>query len=88
MQRSYSKPITNTEVSSLTVGEIMSKPAVTATEKTSIRDIARKMGRHRIDAVLITNKKNEPVGIITEGDIVKRLVSARRGISGSSRRST
>ncbi len=58
----------------------MSKPAVTATEKTSIRDIARKMGRHRIDAVLITNKKNEPVGIITEGDIVKRLVSAKRNL--------
>jgi CBS domain-containing protein len=72
--------MTNTEVRSLNVRQIMSKPAVTATEKTSIRDIARMMGKHRIDSVLITNKKNEPVGIITEGDIVKRLVSAKRNL--------
>lgn len=80
MQRTYAKPMTNTEVRSLNVRQIMSKPAVTATEKTSIRDIARMMGKHRIDSVLITNKKNEPVGIITEGDIVKRLVSAKRNL--------
>lgn len=80
MQEMYSRPVTNTEVRSLTVGEIMSRPAITASEKTSIRDIARMMGKHRIDAVLITNKQNEPIGIITESDIVKRLVSSKRNL--------
>ena len=80
MQNVYSKTVTNTEARSLAVNEIMSNPVVTATEKTSIRDIARLMKKHRIDAVVITNKGKEPVGIITEGDIVRRLVSAKRNL--------
>jgi len=80
MQSVYSKMVTNTEVRSLAVNEIMSTPVVTATEKTSIRDIARLMKKHNIDAVIITNKEKEPAGIITEGDIVRRLVSAKRNL--------
>jgi CBS domain-containing protein len=78
MQEERARMVTNSEVRSLSVDEIMSAPAVTATEKTSIRDVARMMSKHRIDAVIITNKQNEPIGIITESDIVKRLVSERR----------
>jgi CBS domain-containing protein len=78
VQEGRVRSVTNSEVRSLTVDEIMSRPAVTATERTSIRDIARLMNKHRIDAVVITNKQNEPVGIITGSDIVKRLVSERR----------
>lgn len=80
MQKSYSRPVINSEVRSLTVNEIMSSPPITAREKTSIREIARMMTRHSIDAVVITNKQNEPVGIITEGDIVRRLVSSKRNL--------
>lgn len=80
MPKSYSQPLMNSEVRSLTVNEIMSSPPITAKEKTSIREIARMMTRHSIDAVVITNKQNEPVGIITEGDIVRRLVSSKRNL--------
>jgi predicted transcriptional regulator len=80
VQKMYQQPVTNSEVRSLTVSEIMSRPVVTAKEKTSIREIAGKMKRHNIDAVVIVNKQNEPIGIITEGDIVRRLVSSKRNL--------
>lgn len=65
---------------SLTVGEIMSSPVVTAKDKTSVREIAKLMGKHRIDAVVITNKLNEPIGMVTGSDIVKKLVSRKRNL--------
>ncbi len=80
MKEIYMRPVTMSESRSLTVNEIMSYPVITANEKTSIKDIAKKMSKHGVDAVVITNKQNEPVGIVTEGDIVRRLVSARRNL--------
>jgi CBS domain-containing protein len=80
MQERYTRPVTSSESRSLVVNEIMSYPVITAQEGTSIKDIAKKMGKHGIDAVVIVDKLNTPVGIITEGDIVRRLVSAKRNL--------
>lgn len=63
---------------SLLVNDIMSFPVVTAREKDSIKTIAEKMYQHRIGAVVITTQLNEPLGIITEGDIVRRLLTKKR----------
>ena len=80
MQSNYGRPKTSSNRQSLTVSEIMSSPVVTAKEKTSVREIAKLMGKHRIDAVVITNKLNEPIGMVTGGDIVKKLVSKTRNL--------
>lgn len=80
MQEVYKKPLTETEARSLTVRDIMSYPVITAKDKTSIRDIAKLMKKHYVDAVVITDKVSAPVGIITEGDIVRRLVSTKRNL--------
>lgn len=63
---------------SLLVNDVMSFPVITGKEKDSIKSIAEKMYRHRIGAVVITNKLNEPIGIVTQGDIVRRLMTKKR----------
>lgn len=80
MQEVYKKPLTESQARSLRAREIMSSPVVTASERTSIREIAKLMKKHNVDAVVITDKTGNPAGIITEGDIVRRLVSTKRNL--------
>ncbi|MGC8629099.1 MAG: cyclic nucleotide-binding/CBS domain-containing protein [Candidatus Micrarchaeia archaeon] len=71
----------NTEKNSnIPIREIMSSPVISATEKASIKEIAKKMKAHDIDTVVIVNKNNEPIGLVTEGDIVRRLLSKKRNL--------
>lgn len=76
----YDRPLTETEARSLAVRDIMSYPVVTAKERASIREVAKLMKKHNVDAVVITDKTGAPSGIITEGDIVRRLVSTKRNL--------
>ena len=80
MQDKYEHPGTRSDRQSLTVSEIMSSPVVTAKESTHVKEIAKLMGKHGIDAVVITNKLNEPIGMVTGGDIVRKLVSRTRNL--------
>ena len=65
---------------SILVNDIMSQPVVTATENERIKNIAVKMDHHRVGSVVIVNHAGEPVGIITKGDIVRRLVTKKRNM--------
>ena len=56
------------------VSEVMSFPVITATKDATVYDIANIMKEKNIGAVVIV-EGNEPVGIVTERDIVKRVVS-------------
>ena len=80
MKGAYEHPDTRVDGRSLTVGEIMSSPVVTAKESSHIKEIAKLMGKHRIDAVVITDRLNEPIGMVTGGDIVRKLVSRTRNL--------
>ena len=65
---------------SLVANDVMSFPVVTGREKDRIRSIAAKMKKFNISSVVIVDKENKPMGIVTEGDIVERLVSKKRGL--------
>ncbi|MDE1847059.1 MAG: CBS domain-containing protein [Candidatus Micrarchaeota archaeon] len=65
---------------SILVNDIMSQPVVTATEKDRIKNVAVKMDRHHVGSVVIVSPAGEPVGIITKGDIVRRLVTKKRNM--------
>ena len=65
MNGAYGNQETKINRQSLTVSEIMSSPVVVAKETTSVKEIAKLMAKHRIDAVVVTNKRNEPVGMVT-----------------------
>jgi CBS domain-containing protein len=65
---------------SLLVNDVMSKPVITAKPSESIKKIAQKMNRYGINSVVIVDDKNTPIGIVTEGDIIRRLLSKKRNL--------
>lgn len=77
MQIVGARPVEEIINSYLTVNDIMTHPVVTAYESTSISKVADLMNKHGVDAIIIINKGREPVGIITAGDIVRRLMTKR-----------
>ena len=56
------------------ISEIMVKTPVTADPETKVTEIARMMKDHTIGSVIIA-EQNKPVGIMTERDIVSRVVA-------------
>ena len=60
-----------------TVGDVMTKNVVTCTPTQSIMDVRTLMGKHRISRVVAVDERNGPVGIITQKDIVRFLVTDR-----------
>jgi citrate synthase len=54
-----------------TVGEIMSRPAVTATADEAVAAAAARMGEQRVGSVVVVDAAEQPVGILTERDLVR-----------------
>ncbi len=59
----------------LKVRDIMSSPVVTATPNTSVFEIAKKMSEENIGSVVIVNEVGEVVGIVTENDLIRRVLA-------------
>jgi len=57
------------------IKDIMSAPVRTVKETEKVSEAAKKMDRHEIGGIIVVDKKGKPVGIITERDIVKRVVA-------------
>ena len=62
------------------IRDIMIKKVITFKEDSSVKDIAEKMGKFDIGCAIIVKGK-KPIGIITERDMVKRIVAKRIDIS-------
>lgn len=62
-----------TKVSSMKVKEIMSRPIISEDQDTSVVKVADNMEKLGIGSVVITNN-GEPVGIITERDLVTKVI--------------
>ncbi len=60
---------------SVTVGEIAQRKVITGSEAETAEELAYKMREHGIGSVVIVNEKNEPIGIVTERDLVIKVVS-------------
>jgi len=61
--------------SRMLVKDVMSSPVVTADEDALLSDVAKLMKKHNIGCVIVSTKNGRPVGIITERDIVERVVA-------------
>jgi CBS domain-containing protein len=59
----------------MVVKDVMTSPVVTADEDAPSNKIAKIMDENKLGCVIITNKAKKPVGIITERDLVKRVLS-------------
>jgi len=57
------------------VKDVMSSPAVTTPENTPIDKTAQLMSSDRIGCIVVTNKKGKALGIITERDLVNRVLA-------------
>jgi CBS domain-containing protein len=57
------------------VKDVMTSPVVTVNEDATSNKIAKLMDENKLGCVIITNKAKKPVGIITERDLVKRVLS-------------
>ena len=57
------------------VKDVMSSPVVITEEEDLTNHVARLMEEDDLGCVIVTNKDNKPIGIITERDLVIRVVS-------------
>ena len=57
------------------LSEIMSTPVETCTPDTPIRDIARRMVQQSIGAIMVCDNKNKLTGIVTERDLVAKVLA-------------
>lgn len=59
----------------MVVKDIMSSPVVTLDEYTTSNKVANIMDENDLGCVIVTNKAGKPVGIITERDLVIRVLA-------------
>lgn len=52
--------------------DIMTAPVVTATPETTVREIAETLLKRHISAMPVVDEKNQVVGIVSEGDLIRR----------------
>jgi CBS domain-containing protein len=61
--------------SKLLVKDVMSSPAVTVDENTTVNKVAQLMAKHEFGCIVVVTKDNRPLGIITERDLVVRVLA-------------
>ncbi|MBI3600336.1 MAG: CBS domain-containing protein [Nitrospinae bacterium] len=59
----------------LAVKKLMSKDIFTTNIKSTVTEAAKQMSKHKTDCILVMDGKNEVVGIVTESDIVRKVVA-------------
>ncbi|MFH2111972.1 MAG: CBS domain-containing protein [Candidatus Bathyarchaeota archaeon] len=64
--------------SRMLVREAMSSPVISIHEDASVVELADTMKTQRVGAIIVVNKQSKPVGIVTERDIVTRVVAGGR----------
>jgi CBS domain-containing protein len=57
------------------VRDIMTSPVITAKEDESVTNVAKLMERGNVGCVVIVDELDNPLGIVTERDVIKRVVS-------------
>jgi len=57
------------------VRDVMSSPVITVGEDDTVDKVAKLMDQHRIGSVVVVKDADEPVGVITERDIVRKVVA-------------
>ena len=57
------------------VKDVMTSPVVTIDEDDSVAKIAQLMDQHDVGCIIVTSKQGKPLGIITERDLVTRVLA-------------
>jgi len=67
------------------LSEIMTAPVETCRPAASVRDVARQMTEKKVDALLVTARKQGILGIVTERDLVTKVIAADESAAGQLR---
>jgi CBS domain-containing protein len=59
----------------LLVKDVMTSPVITIDENGSVRKVAQLMDKNDVGSIIVTNREGKPVGIITERDLVRRVLA-------------
>ncbi len=59
----------------LLVKDVMSSPTVTVDENATVNKVAQLMAKHEYGCIVVTTKDDKPLGIITERDLVVRVLA-------------
>lgn len=62
------------------VRDVMNSPIITATPDEGIDNVAKKMRGHKVGSVVVVGRGGEdnPVGIVTDGDIIQKVVAENK----------
>jgi signal-transduction protein with cAMP-binding, CBS, and nucleotidyltransferase domain len=61
--------------SKMLVKDVMSSPVVTIEENAPANKVAELMQKHDLGCIIVTSKDSKPLGIITERDLVERVLA-------------
>lgn len=56
--------------------DIMTKEVITITDRTPVHEIAKLLLKHRISAVPVLNEEHSVIGMVSEGDLLRRIGDA------------
>ena len=57
------------------VREVMSSPVIESNENETAEEVAKKMMKYKVGAVIVTSKDGSPRGIITKTDLVEKVIA-------------
>jgi CBS domain-containing protein len=57
------------------VKDIMSTPPITVNDRDTVETVAKLMSKHNIGSIVVLGEEGNPIGMITERDIVTRVVA-------------
>ena len=57
------------------VKDVMSSPVITVNEEETVEKVAQLMDKYRLGCIIVTSKDGKPIGIITERDLVIRVLA-------------
>lgn len=61
------------------LGQIMASPVITCRREESVQGVAQAMADHNISSVVVVDDFNRPAGLITERDLVRRVLVKEAG---------
>lgn len=59
----------------LLVRDVMTSPVIESREDETAEELARKMMKYNVGAIVITGQNGSPIGIVTKTDLVEKVIS-------------
>jgi diguanylate cyclase (GGDEF)-like protein len=57
------------------IGDVMMTEVLTAQKQDTVLSMSERMHKHRMGAIIITDENNSPIGIVSERDIIRSLIT-------------